>query len=130
MPTRVLPLALALCLVLATAAFAEPKAPSLSPKELEARQTSGNALVVIDVRSAEEFAAGHIPGAVNIPYEEVADRIDEVDAPHGVALYCRIGPRARRGEAALLAKGYGPVFHLEGGLTAWQLAGLPVEWPD
>jgi rhodanese-related sulfurtransferase len=82
---------------------------------------------VIDVRSAEEYAAGHIPGAVNIPYDEVAARISEIDAPHGVALYCMVGPRARKGEAALLGAGYTSVLHLEGGLAAWKEAGLPVE---
>jgi phage shock protein E len=79
------------------------------------------------VRSVEEFDSGHIPGAVNIPFDEIAKRIGEVEAPNGVALYCMIGPRARKGEAALLATGYEDVFHLEGGLSAWQAAGLPVE---
>jgi rhodanese-related sulfurtransferase len=83
--------------------------------------------VIIDVRTAQEYAGGHIPGALNIPYDEVADRISEVEAPHGVALYCLVGPRARRGEAALLGAGYGDVLHLEGGLSAWEAAGLPVE---
>jgi rhodanese-related sulfurtransferase len=83
--------------------------------------------VVIDVRTPEEYAAGHIPGAVNIPYDQVAERISEVEAPHGVALYCMVGPRARKGEAALLSAGYTSVLHIEGGLSAWKEAGLPVE---
>ena len=57
----------------------------------------------------------------------IAERIDELDAPHGVALYCMVGPRARKGESALLAAGHESVFHIEGGLAAWQEAGLPVE---
>ncbi len=107
---------------------AGPKeAPSVTAAELAELRKSGVAPVVIDVRSSEEYASGHIPGAVNIPFEQVADRIAEVDAPHGVALYCMIGPRARKGESALLAASYPKVFHLEGGLAAWQAAGLPVE---
>ncbi len=47
--------------------------------------------------------------------------------PHGVALYCMVGPRARKGEAALLGAGYSSVLHLGDGLAAWQAAGLPVE---
>lgn len=78
-------------------AFAEPQAPSIAPSELANRQASGTAPVVI------------------------------VEAPRGVALYCMVGPRARRGEAALFQAGYTSVFHLEGGLAAWQAAGLPVE---
>ncbi len=76
---------------------------------------------------AEEYASGHIPGAVNVPFDQVVQRIAEVDGSHGVALYCMVGPRARKGESALLAAGYEQVFHLEGGLAAWQAAGLPVE---
>jgi phage shock protein E len=117
--------------LLASAAFAEDRgsteAPSITAAELHERRESGAAPVVIDVRTAAEYAAGHIPGAVNIPFDQVAQRIAEVEAPHGVALYCMVGPRARRGESALLAAGYESVFHLEGGLAAWQAAGLPVE---
>ena len=117
--------------LVATAAFAEDpestKAPSISAAQLHARRESGAAPVVIDVRTPEEYASGHIPGAVNIPFDQVAQRIAEIDAPHGVALYCMVGPRARKGESALLAAGYEKVFHLEGGLAAWQAAGLPVE---
>ena len=102
-------------------------APSISSAELHARRESGVAPVVIDVRTPAEYASGHIPGAVNIPFDQVAQRIAEVDAPHGVALYCMVGPRARKGESALLAASYQKVFHLEGGLAAWQAAGFPVE---
>ena len=114
-----------------TAAFAEDpepaKAPSISAVELHERRESGDAPVVIDVRTPDEYASGHIPGAVNIPFDQVAQRIAEIDAPHGVALYCMVGPRARKGESALLAAGYEKVLHLEGGLAAWQAAGLPIE---
>jgi rhodanese-related sulfurtransferase len=117
--------------LLATAAFAgdptSTEAPSISAIELNAQRESRAAPVVIDVRTPAEYASGHVPGAVNIPYDEVAERIGEIDAPRGVALYCMVGPRARKGEAALLAAGYESVFHLEGGLAAWQAAGLPVE---
>ncbi len=103
------------------------EAPGISAVELHDQRTSGEAPVVIDVRTAAEYAAGHVPGAINISFDQVAERISEVDAPHGVALYCMVGPRARKGETALLAAGYESVFHLEGGLAAWQQAGFPVE---
>jgi rhodanese-related sulfurtransferase len=106
---------------------APPEAPSIAPSAIVEQRASGTAPLVIDVRTAEEYAAGHIPGAVNIPYDEVAARIAEVEAPHGVALYCMVGPRARLGESALLAAGHDKVHHVEGGLAAWQAAGLPVE---
>ncbi len=123
--------ALALVVLLAFPAFGEDPtariAPAISAAELHSRRESGPAPVVIDVRTPDEYATGHIPGAVNIPFDEIARRIDEVEAPDGVALYCMVGPRARKGESALLAQGYETVLHLEGGLAAWKAAGLPIE---
>jgi phage shock protein E len=128
---RIRTIAIILLVLLAAPVFAESEAPSEAPSiaasELSARRASGVAPVVIDVRTPEEYASGHIPGALNIPFDQVARRISEVDAPHGVALYCMVGPRARKGETALLSAGYTSVLHLEGGLAAWQAAGLPVE---
>ena len=120
-------IAIALGACLAGLAVAESETTSIEPADLQARREAGTAPVVIDVRTAEEYETGHIPGAVNIPHDQIADRISEVDAEHGVALYCMVGPRARMGEAALLASGYTSVFHIEGGLAAWQQSGLPVE---
>ena len=120
-------IAIALGAGLAALAVAGSGAPGIAPADLQARRDAGTAPVVIDVRTAEEYATGHIPGAVNIPHEQIADRISEVEAEHGVALYCMVGPRARMGEAALLGSGYTSVFHIEGGLAAWQASGLPVE---
>ena len=120
-------LLLALFFTAASFAESETAAPGIAASELSARRASGTAPVVIDVRTSEEYAAGHIPGALNIPFDQVAQRISEVEAPHGVALYCMVGPRARKGESALIAAGYTRVLHLDGGLAAWQAAGFPVE---
>jgi rhodanese-related sulfurtransferase len=128
---RRLAIGIALGVIAASAAVAEEpessQAPSITSAALHAQLESGKAPVVIDVRTPAEYATGHIPGAVNIPFDQVAKRIAYVDAPHGVALYCMVGPRARKGESALLDAGYEEVFHIEGGLSAWQAAGLPVE---
>ena len=124
-------IAIVLGALAATAAFAEglesTEVSSISAAELHARRESGAAPVVIDVRTPGEYASGHIPGAINIPFDQVAQRIAEIEAPQGVALYCMVGPRARKGESALLAAGYEKVLHLEGGLAAWQAAGHPIE---
>jgi rhodanese-related sulfurtransferase len=126
-----LELAVAFAVLLSALALAESQGPAeaatITPSELGARRDTGTAPVVIDVRTAKEYAGGHIPGAVNIPFDQIADRISEVEAPNGVALYCMVGPRARKGEAALLASGYTEVLHIEGGLAAWQATGYPVE---
>ena len=119
-------------LLTAVACAEEPAAtaaPEISPDALHAAREAGPAPLVLDVRTPGEYASGHIKGALNIPYDQVADRIAEVEAPNGVVVYCMIGPRARKGEAALLAGGHTEVFHLEGGFAAWQAAGLPVARP-
>ena len=103
------------------------QAPSISAVDLHERREAMTAPVVVDVRTSGEYDSGHIPGALNIPFDQIAQRIGEGEAPHGVALYCMIGPRARKGESALLAAGYEKVLHLEGGLAAWKAAGLPIE---
>jgi rhodanese-related sulfurtransferase len=105
---------------------AEGEAPSISPQELEARIAAGRAPLVVDVRSPQEFAAGHIPGAINVPYEEVGQRASELRGRGEVAMYCMKGPRARLGEVAFLKAGGESVLHVEGGYSAWAAAGLPV----
>ena len=56
----------------------QPGATVLAPMELAARLEAGTAPVLLDVRSPEEFAAGHIPGAINIPYDEIPARLAEI----------------------------------------------------
>jgi rhodanese-related sulfurtransferase len=113
--------------VAAAARAADPLAPSIAPEERHARMAKGDAPLVVDVRTPEEFRAGHVPGAINVPYDQVAARAAELVGEHGVAMYCMKGPRARLGEQALLQAGGAAVLHLEGGLSAWQAGGLPVE---
>ncbi len=129
MPGRVQRVAsLAIALVLAAAcAAAEDLAPAISPQQLEKRLAQPDPPLLLDVRTPEEFRAGHIPGAINVPHEQVAERAAGLSSPHGVAVYCMKGPRARLGEQALIASGATDVVHLEGGFSAWNAAGLPVE---
>jgi phage shock protein E len=72
-----------------------------------------NGALVIDVRSAEEYAEGHIEGAVNIPHTEI-DRLTELigdDLARPVVVYCRSGNRSGQSEAALRKLGYTGVFN-------------------
>ena len=106
---------------------AEEVAPSIAPDALSKRIEAGDRVVVLDVRTPAEYRAGHIPEAVNIPHTEVGARLGEVPADAEVALYCMVGPRARLAEENLRQAGRGQLLHVEGGLAAWQAAGLPVE---
>jgi rhodanese-related sulfurtransferase len=87
-------------------------------------RASGPALLV-DVRSGSEFASGHIPGAVNIPMDQIEARLDDLDRNLPIVLICQSGKRARM-TAGLLDSCQRQLSVLEGGTKAWIEAGLPV----
>ena len=99
----------------------------VSSKELLKRVRKGE-VTVLDVRPAEEYAAGHLPNAVNIPLRELKERLAELPAGRDVVAYCR-GPYcvlAYEAVAELRRHGFA-ARRLEHGLPEWKLAGLPVE---
>ena len=85
------------------------------------------AVTVLDVRPEDEFALGHLPGAVNIPLRALAARLSELNPSQEIVAYCR-GPScvlSYEAVAALRARGF-KVRRLEDGLPEWRAAGLPV----
>lgn len=92
------------------------------------QRTRDNLVTVLDVRPPDEFAVGHLPGAVNIPLGELESRLSELDPDHEIVAYCR-GPwcvLSFEAVAALRARGFN-IRRLEDGLPEWRAAGLPVE---
>ncbi|MBC7983543.1 MAG: rhodanese-like domain-containing protein [Candidatus Obscuribacterales bacterium] len=87
------------------------------------------AIVLLDVRTAEEFAQGHVPGAKNIPHDQLAERVSELlaDKDKEVVLYCRSGRRAGIAAETLQAKGFEKLLHLEGDMQKWSAENRPVE---
>ncbi|MFB9244930.1 rhodanese-like domain-containing protein [Massilia antarctica] len=83
--------------------------------------------VLVDVRDAEEFAKGHLRDAKNIPLADLSSRIAELDKAKNktIVVMCQTGARADKATKILEAAGFADVFSLDGGLTAWQAAGLP-----
>jgi rhodanese-related sulfurtransferase len=82
---------------------------------------------VLDVRSAEEYATGHVPGAVNVPYDQVAARLAELPRDREIVLYCRSGRRAGLAADVLAANGFKRLTQLAGDMPAWAASGNPVE---
>ena len=84
--------------------------------------------VVIDVCSAEEFAASHINGAVNVPLDQLEAKLPSVAKNKSIPLIlvCAAGARSKRAQAMAQKLGYEKVHSLQGGLTAWKEANLPV----
>lgn len=89
------------------------------------RRLPGEGIQCVDVRSASEYASGHIPGAVNIPLEQIEARLADTDPGLPIVLICKSGMRARLA-AGLLAPSRDEVSVLEGGTSAWAAAGLPL----
>jgi rhodanese-related sulfurtransferase len=83
---------------------------------------------IVDVRTPAEFANGHLRDAKNIPLADLTARIGELDKAkaRSVVVVCQTGARADKAARQLAAAGFDDVVSLEGGLAAWQAAGLPV----
>lgn len=82
--------------------------------------------LLVDVRTPEEFATGHIAGAVNIPVDDLAGRLAEVPSDRPIVVYCGSGNRSARASVILAEAGYTPIYDL-GGLNAWTEAGYSIQ---
>lgn len=114
---------------LALVAFVGSRAAAdgaVSPMEAATLIKEKKDLQLIDVRTPAEYADGHLAKAKLIPLQELESRVGEIDKSKPVLLYCRSGHRSGNALKILLGKGYSQAKHMEGGITAWQTAGLPV----
>ena len=92
------------------------------------KQAKQDLITVLDVRPKEEYAAGHVRGAINIPIEELEQHLQQLDRSHEIVAYCR-GPHcilAFDAVAQLRQKGF-QARRLEHGYPEWKIAGLPIE---
>ncbi len=126
-PRRTACLALAFCL-LAFAACAEEPQP-VQPSDLAALLAGSEAPLLLDVRTAEEFAAGHVPGALLVPIQELEARLAELAAykQRGVVTYCEVGGRAGKASELLRNAGFANVRLLEGSMRRWRDEGRALE---
>jgi len=83
-------------------------------------------LHLLDVREDDEWRAGHIPGAQHIPLGQLRSRLDELPKDAPILAVCRSGSRSASATRGLRTLGY-TVENLDGGVTAWRKAGLPLE---
>jgi rhodanese-related sulfurtransferase len=97
--------------------------PSITVAELQTRVPGQSQL--IDVRSPSEFGVGHIPGAINIPMDQIEARLNDLRPGIPIILVCQMGTRARL-TATLLEPCRHDLAVLDGGTAAWIQAGLPV----
>ncbi len=91
----------------------------LFSNELDAQRRAGAAL--IDVREPDEYAQGHVPGAINLPLSELQGR--EAEVPDGAVLICASGNRSSQAAAYLAAQGHQHLKNLMGGTFGWMREG-------
>lgn len=100
----------------------------------DAVQAIREASVLVDVREADEFAAGHVPGSVHISRGMLEFRFSGMPALQSrdikIVLYCKTSGRAALAGVALQDMGYLNLQNISGGFDAWVAAGLPVAKPD
>lgn len=85
--------------------------------------------LVVDVRTPEEVAEGHLPGSININFlgENFAQEIETLNKKKTYLLYCKSGNRTRKAADLMEKAGFKHVYMLDGGITAWNAAGKPTE---
>jgi rhodanese-related sulfurtransferase len=109
--------------------------PAVDPAKLPAtvsvatvKALQGNPdVVILDVRTPEEYKAGRIPGITLIPMDEVPNRLAEIPKDKPVIVTCRTGNRSSQVAKYLREQGYTNIHNMEGGIVAWEAAGYPVE---
>src|SRR5256714_3054898 len=100
----------------------------IDPDALSERPSDDNGTVVLDVRDDDEFAEGHIPGSVHLPYGHLIERLSELPSNRTIATVCSGGKRSGLAASLLQREGYESVIHVGlGGVRTWQRAGHPIE---
>lgn len=116
---------LVLGVVLLACTAASESFPEIEPADLEAVLATDPAPLLLDVRTPEEFSAGHISGALLIPVQELPDRLDELAAfkQRGIVTYCQSGRRATKALELLKDAGFQDLRLLAGSMNRWHSEG-------
>lgn len=86
----------------------------------QAIENAGNEEMILDIRTREEYESGHIDNAVNIPLDELRDRLSEVPKDKLIYVYCAVGLRGYTASRILMQRGYESVYNLSGGYTTYR----------
>ena len=114
--------------VLAVTTTWQVSAKDISQTELQQIMKNDKQVILLDVRTVEEFEEGHIPNAVNIPHKELEARLAELTGAKNtqVVIYCRSGRRAEVAREVLVKNGFNELDHLSGDFNEWSSNNLPI----
>ena len=117
-----------LATVLGVGAESEQIPTTIAQQELLQRLEMRTDLLMLDMRAPQEFAVGHIPGAVNVPHTTLSNRLEalQLSQDKEVVVYCEAGVRSMKAEKILRQAGFAKVRHLEGDMAAWRCSSLPL----
>ena len=106
-----------------------PAYRNFTPQQFDLARTRNTNAVVLDVRTRDEFAEGHIPGAVLIDFKsaDFKQKVGQLDHEKLYLVHCAAGGRSAKAAELMGTLGFDRVFNLEGGMKAWTAAGKPVE---
>ena len=95
---------------------------TISQRELSSEIAGGKKIVLLDVRTPEEFQGGHIPGAINVPHDGSDDwlRNQGLSPDTDIVVYCESGRRSAIAQQVFVTAGFASVRHLEGDMKAWR----------
>ena len=94
-----------------------------------ASQLGHNQMLILDVRSPQEYGTGHVPGAINIPHTAIKSHIKKLEGYENkaIVIYCKSGRRAGIAEQILNDAGFKQLRHLDGDMAGWQAGNYPIE---
>ena len=105
-----------------------PRGRQATTLQVTQMMNRGKATAVVDIRTAEEYVAGHLRDAKSMPLADLGNRIGELDKAKvkTVIVVDQTGNRAAKAERLLKSAGFADIYSLEGGVAAWTAAGLPL----
>ena len=122
-------IASAIVLTLALTTTWQVSAKDISQTQLQEIMKNDKQVVLLDVRTVEEFEEAHIPNAINIPHKELEARLAELSGAKNtqVVIYCRSGRRAEVARQVLVKSGFNQLDHLSGDFNEWSSNNLPIK---
>ena len=108
--------------------FFQPQVPQIDATELKKVLDAKTDVVLLDVRTPQEFAKGNIAGSINLPVDEVQNKVEKLlpDKNKIIYAYCLSGSRSVHAVDAMVKFGYKKVYDIKSGLLAWKAKGYPV----
>lgn len=109
--------------------FSKSQIPCIQPEEVKKTMDSRENFILLDVRTPGEFSRGKLAGSINLPVNEVSEKVESIipDKTSLVYVYCLSGSRSATAVEIMLNLGYSNVFDMPHGLLAWRVKGYPVD---